>query len=192
MPKLGNARWESFAAQTAAGRSRGDAYVAAGFRAKNHGVAAKRGSALFGRPEIRARVVELEDELRSGSIARTGLDREWVLKGLRENLERSLQSKPVLDRQGRPTGEYTFNAAGANRALELVGKELGMFVERYSIESLDSQLDGMSPAELRAFVKTAATDVGLRLLDMTNDETREFIMRNAERVGLHVGAAPTH
>jgi phage terminase small subunit len=37
---------------------------------------------------------------------------------------------PVLDKRGQPTGEYRFDSAGANRALELIGKHLGMFKER--------------------------------------------------------------
>ena len=38
-----------------------------------------------------------------------------------------MQATPVLDRHGEPTGAYTFNAAGGNRALELLGRHLGMF-----------------------------------------------------------------
>ena len=33
-----------------------------------------------------------------------------------------MQQVPVLDKEGNPTGEYRFNAAGALRALELIGK----------------------------------------------------------------------
>ena len=41
-----------------------------------------------------------------------------------------LRPVPVLDRQGKPTGEYTFQGNLANKALELLGKELGMFGKR--------------------------------------------------------------
>jgi hypothetical protein len=37
---------------------------------------------------------------------------------------------PVLDSEGRPTGEYRYGGNVANRALELLGKELGMFIDR--------------------------------------------------------------
>ena len=46
--------------------------------------------------------------------------------------------------------------------------------------------------ELRAFVRTAASEVGLRTVEMNDDEIRDFIMRNAERVGLQVAPAATH
>lgn len=192
MAELKNSKWEEFARLSAAGYSRGDAYAAAGFEPKSKSVASKRGSALAGRPEIRSRIVELEDELNANTLARAGVDREWVLKELRANVARSTEAIPVRDRQGRETGKFTFNAAGANRALELLGKELGLFVERFSVESLDSQLDGMTGEELRDFVKKAALETGVRLLDMSDDELKTYIYKTAPRLGLRVEEAPKH
>ena len=37
---------------------------------------------------------------------------------------------PVLDAKGKETGIYAYNGQAANRALELIGKELGMFIDR--------------------------------------------------------------
>jgi hypothetical protein len=45
-----------------------------------------------------------------------------VLKQMVEVFERCMQHKPVLDKEGNPTGEYRFDAAGVNRALEQIGK----------------------------------------------------------------------
>jgi hypothetical protein len=67
------------------------------------------------------------------AIKETGLSKAWVLERLRENVERSMQAKPVLDKEGQPTGEYRYEAAAANRALELIGKEIGMFVDRQEV-----------------------------------------------------------
>jgi phage terminase small subunit len=61
---------------------------------------------------------------------RVGLTQDWVLGRLREVAERCLQHEAVRDRKGDPTGEYTFNVTGANKALELIGRHLGMFAER--------------------------------------------------------------
>ena len=41
-----------------------------------------------------------------------------------------MQHRPVLDAKGKETGIYAYNGQVANRALELIGKELGMFVDR--------------------------------------------------------------
>ena len=60
---------------------------------------------------------------------RVQFNADWVLANLVEVVERAIQAVPVRDRQGAPTGEYQFNAAGANRALELIGRYIGMFQE---------------------------------------------------------------
>ncbi len=57
-----------------------------------------------------------------------------------------MQAEPVLDRKGAPTGEYKFDSAGANRSLELLGKELGMFGEKRP--SRDNPLEEMSEEDL--------------------------------------------
>jgi len=55
--------------------------------------------------------------------------REWVLERLAENVRRAMRIEAVTLR-GVPTGEYRYEGSVANRALELLGKELGLFVER--------------------------------------------------------------
>jgi hypothetical protein len=55
--------------------------------------------------------------------------RQFVLKGLARNATRAMQAEKATMR-GVPTGEYRYDGAVANRALELIGKELGMFGER--------------------------------------------------------------
>lgn len=62
---------------------------------------------------------------------RLEVSQDWVLSTLVENVERAMQAIEVLDRDGNCTGEYRYEGNVANRALELVGKHLGMFTERY-------------------------------------------------------------
>jgi phage terminase small subunit len=50
-----------------------------------------------------------------------------------ENVDRAMEAEPVLDPKGNPTGEYKYNGNVANRALELLGKEIGMFVDRKEV-----------------------------------------------------------
>jgi hypothetical protein len=47
-----------------------------------------------------------------------------------ENANRAMQTTQVTDSSGSPTGEYKWDGSVANRALELLGKECGMFVDR--------------------------------------------------------------
>ncbi len=187
MPELNNKRWEQFARNRATGMPNADAYLGAGYNTNSLENAGKYASQMQLRhPEIKARITEIEDELRENALKRAEVDREYVLKGLIENHERAAQVVEVVDRQGAATGTFTYQGTVANRSLELLGKELGMLVERFSIESLDSELEGMSSQELRAFVKTAATEVGLRVVEMNRDELRSFIVRTAPGVGLRV------
>ena len=58
------------------------------------------------------------------------VDAQYVIDGLRENYARAMQMEPVTDRKGIETGEYVYAGAVANRSLELLGKHLGMFVDR--------------------------------------------------------------
>jgi hypothetical protein len=192
MGELGNPRHETFAKLTAAGQKRADAYLGSGYHANSRNVATKRGVALYARPELKARVEELKEGIRQGAIAAVQMDREWVLRGLKENYSRAMQEKAVRDRQGNETGEFKYDGSVANRALELAGKELGMFADRLITQNLDSELEGMSPEEVQALVKSLVLDCGMRFVEMTDDDTRDFILRNAERVGLIVAAAPTH
>ena len=70
------------------------------------------------------------------------MDRAWVLEELRANLERHKET----------------NGAVANRALELIGKELGLFINRKDITHSRKRddLDDMNERELALeYVRTA-------------------------------------
>src|SRR5271165_3921042 len=81
-------------------------------------------------------------------------ERKWVLTSLKNVAKRCMQAEPVLDSKGRPTGEYTFQASGANRALELLGKEYGMFVDRsdttHRYATPSEFIDNATPEEIQA------------------------------------------
>lgn len=64
---------------------------------------------------------------------RTELSQEWVISRLKTITERCMQAEPVLDSKGIPTGEYIFQATGANKSLELLGKHIGMFNDKLKI-----------------------------------------------------------
>jgi hypothetical protein len=71
------------------------------------------------------RVAEIKAEATRIATEKAGIDKAWVVERLRSVVERCLQAEPVLNREGNQTGEFNFNAAGANKALELLGKEIG-------------------------------------------------------------------
>jgi len=118
---LENARHERFAQELAAGKSASEAYAAAGFR-PNDGNCIR----LKGNERVQARVAELQSRATEGVM----LTRQWVLERLVENANRAMQAEAVTTSDGAETGEYRYEGSVANRALELLGKELGMFVDR--------------------------------------------------------------
>ena len=74
--------------------------------------------------EVAARIKELQ----YAKAEKVVLSRAWVLEELRQNYERAMQADPVLDREGNETGKFTYAGTVAVRSLELIGKELGMFL----------------------------------------------------------------
>ena len=114
MPVLDNIKWERFAKEVAAGKSYTGAYKSIGGKAKDP---AKAASALASHPEIRERIEELARRVTNKTMERVGervaLTKNWVLDKLVENVEKAMTAKS--------------GSSIANRALELLGTELGMF-----------------------------------------------------------------
>ena len=158
MPALKNAQHERFVQELVKGKSHGDAYLAAGYKAKNSKVGSAAATRLLNDVKIQERLSELQRK----SEERAVLDRAWVLKHLIENVERAMQKVEVLDREGEGTGVYKYEGSVANRALELLGKEMGMFVERSEVGK-PGDFDNMSPDELDQFI--ASETEALRVPD---------------------------
>lgn len=78
------------------------------------------------KPDV-ARAIAMGQKI---ATARAGISCEYVLNGLKTNLERSMRAYPVLNKDGEPTGEYVYDGAAANKALELMGKYLKMWDDR--------------------------------------------------------------
>lgn len=125
MPILDNPRYERFAQGLAAGKTADEAYTEAGYR-PNRGNA----STLKANQSIEARVAELQARVSNGIV----LTKQWVIERLVENANRAMQAEEVAGNDGTGTGEYRYEGSVANRALELLGKELGMFVDKHEID----------------------------------------------------------
>jgi hypothetical protein len=95
------------------------------------------------------------------------------LRRLRENVERAMQGEPVLDRKGLPTGEWRYDGAVANRALELLGKELGLFIERRE-QGRPGEFAELSNEELASGLIATLMARG-----MMEPQAREFIVSTA-------------
>ena len=134
MPILRNSKHEKFAHGVAKGLAAGQAYRDAGYSGKG---ADQSAAALLRNPKISERVDEIKGNIEKAVEAKVSVSKSWVISKLKANLERALQEVEVLDHKGKPTGEYRYEGNVANRALELIGKELGMFKERVVPENPD-------------------------------------------------------
>jgi phage terminase small subunit len=125
MPVLTNARHERFSQLVAGGANNTEAAKSLGYSPTR---AASTGCNLAKDRNISARIAELSVRASEQAICSVAVDRAWVLGRLRLVVERCMQSEPITDDTGNRV--FTFNPAGATRALELLGKELGLFTDR--------------------------------------------------------------
>lgn len=82
----------------------------AGYSERTSGI---RAGKLMANPEVQAAIAQAMDE----RVKRTEITADYVLNNLRNIAERCMV-------------EEDFNAAGANKALELLGKHLGLWTEK--------------------------------------------------------------
>ena len=103
-------------------------------------------------------MAELRQAISTHTVEKTSVSKAWVIAKLVENVERAMQAVPVLDRQGNPTGDYTYQGNVANRALELIGKEYGMFIDRKEIGGAGA-FDHLDDDELSKTIEALAEEV---------------------------------
>jgi len=124
MPPLKNPRHEQFSQFVAGGKTPTESYIAVGFSVNGAAASANK---LLKVTKVRARVLDLQAAMEQSTVMKAVVDKGWIISTLRLNVERAMQEVEVLDNKGKPTGEFRYDGSVANRALELLGKELGMF-----------------------------------------------------------------
>lgn len=92
-------------------------------------------SELLARPEVKARIAELNVIIAERVTEKIGIDKAWVMNQLVEVVRMAKRGDPLRDADGKPIGEYRQNLAAANKALELIGKEFAMFVDRSVVQT---------------------------------------------------------
>ena len=140
---LTNTKHEMFCQRMALGDNQTEAAKLAGYATS---CASVQGHKLMQKPLIQQRVQYLRNRTSDVAIERVVLSKSWVLQNLKTVVERAMQAIPVTDAQGNKIGQYKFDGSAVNRALELIGKELRMFVERSEIGIRD--LRNMSADDL--------------------------------------------
>ncbi len=87
--------------------------------------------------------VSVADAVQAGMDARaerTGITADYVLSGIKEVAERCMERAPVMEGRGEDRKQavddegrhvWCFDAPGANKAFELLGKHLKLFTEKF-------------------------------------------------------------
>lgn len=137
MPVLQEPKHEIIAQALANGMSQTEAYCSA-YPKSTRAAASVSATRLLANASVRMVIDDRVSEIlrereedrqaaRRVAVETAGIDRAWVIDKLRQNVERAMQAEQVVDSRGVPTGEWTYQGNVANKALELLGKEIGMF-----------------------------------------------------------------
>lgn len=132
MPKLTDKQKE-FVRQYLVDLNATQAAIRAGYSERT---ASRIGPQLLGKTCVR----EAIEKAQAKRAQRVEVTQDYVLANLVEVVERTMQRAPVLDRKGEQVTDeegravWTFDAKGANRALELLGKHLGIFTDKVKAE----------------------------------------------------------
>lgn len=132
MPKLTDKQKE-FVRQYLVDLNATQAAIRAGYSMKT---AYRQGADLLQKTSIR----EAIEKAQAKRARRVEVTQDYVLSNLVEVVERTMQRAPVTDRKGEQVTDeegravWTFDAKGANRALELLGKHLGIFTDKIRAE----------------------------------------------------------
>ena len=134
---LTKVRHEAFAQELARGKSQRQSALAAGFSAAQ---AESYGCRLAARPEIKERVAELREKL--------DVERAKAMS----KVEMPTRQRVLLDLVAiKQKADAARNLQAELKAVELLGKELGMFVQRSEVK-VDSALDGLNTEGLAALL----------------------------------------
>lgn len=153
-------------------------------------------------PEIFERVSELEQLEAMGygtalkrAQQKVGVDKAYVLMGLKEVYERAVQLRPIKGKNGEDV--YVYDAKAALRALHLMGLEIGMFVQRYAqVDDPFAHLPAETLQEIMRAIgemrrRTIAKDVQDAQILPDKLPTSEELLKEYESDETHNGTAAT-
>ncbi len=122
--------------------------------------AGETGTELLHKPHVLAVINAKRCEITNESKVTVA----WVLAMLVESATVCLKTMKIRDKDGISTGDVKLvDSAGGHKALELLGKHLGMFVERVEVDATinvsNPALQAFSVDELRALSDKLAIEV---------------------------------
>lgn len=136
------------------------AAIRAGYSAKT---AYAQGQRLLKHVEVQKAVTDAQEK----RSERTAITADYVLQGIQEVAERCMQRAAVMVGRGEDRAQATdeegnhlweFDATGANKAFELLGKHLKLFTEKVDHQSSDGTMSPPSLADFYASMRSPKQD----------------------------------
>jgi len=143
--KLDNERHELFAQNLAKGIPQSKAYVQAGFEATTDQAIRVNAHKLSRKTAVMRRVTELQEAGARRAEREIGIDKAWIMLRLRD-----------LSEAAQEANQY----GPSVRAVELMGRERGMFVEKHEVRG--GPLEELSIADLERLVENADAESARR------------------------------
>ena len=66
---------------------------------------------------------------------RLEISQDYVLRVIKDTIERCAQAEAVIDKEGNPTGEYRFDAQAVLKGAELLGKHFVMWTDKVKTDA---------------------------------------------------------
>jgi hypothetical protein len=148
LPILEDPRYERFSQLLSKGMPQGQAYVEAGFQATTDQSIRVGAHKLAKKNAIVRRITELQEASARRAERESGIDKKWVLFRLRD-----------LSDAAQSANQY----GPSVRAVELIGKEISMFVDRHEVKS--GPLDSLSFEDLDALIECVNVETARRALN---------------------------
>jgi phage terminase small subunit len=124
-----------------------EAHVHAGYSVKT-----QKNYKLELTPSVKVRMRWLREQAAKTVVNANAVTRSELIEIARDNIRIAKQGTPIFTKDGTDTGETKADLSAANRGVEILAKMHGFLLDVQVKEDLDSELDGKSPAELKAFV----------------------------------------
>ena len=178
---LKSVKQERFAQEYATGISQAEAYRRSYDVSPNSDPESSRRKAwdLMQNVTISARVEYLKSQVASQVIQKVGITKEWVVQRLIDVHNMAITGEPILGANGENRGTKQ-NLPAANKALELIGTELGMFNKNVTISGdkenplllLAQHIQG-SALPIVKQVEDAVVEAAIEVTEAEEDERRD-------------------
>ncbi len=106
-------------------------------------------------PEVKKRIQFLQAMRAQQVINHASVNEAYVVDGIKEIFERSMQIVQVTDKHGNPVGEFKCDYSAAAKASKMLGDYLGIFRERRQPSDMESKSSDELEKRIAAILRSS-------------------------------------